>query len=95
MAVVTARRGTLRVVVRPLLFVLAAVIAAIIAAVIAAVIAMLLFRRSCWLVLSGADALISVRPYFNVLGLFESFVDTGEPPIFSCEWLDSRLSSWA
>jgi hypothetical protein len=50
MAVVTARRGTLRVVVRPLLFVLAAVIAAIIA--------MLLLLRSCWLVLSSADVLI-------------------------------------
>jgi hypothetical protein len=42
MAVVTARSGTLRVVVRPLLFVLAAVIVA--------VIALSLFCRSCWLV---------------------------------------------
>jgi hypothetical protein len=79
MAVVTAQCGTLRVVVRSLLFVLAAVVAAVIGAVIAvvipavigAVIAMLLFCRSYWLILSGADAIISVRPYFNVLGLLE------------------------
>jgi hypothetical protein len=66
-AVVTARRGTLPVVVRPLLFVLAAVIAAIIAAVIVVP----LFRRSCCLVLSGAGALVGVRPYLDVLGFLK------------------------
>jgi hypothetical protein len=73
--VVTARRGwrvTLRwrIVVRPLPFVFAAVVATI-AAVIAAVICVLLFRRNCRLVLSGAGALVVVRPYFDVLCFLE------------------------
>jgi hypothetical protein len=61
-------------VVRPLPFVFAAVvatIAAVIAAIIAAVICVLLFRRRCRLVLSGAGALVAVRPYLDVLGFLK------------------------
>jgi hypothetical protein len=65
-------------VVRPLSFVFAAVVATIaaaiaaaIAAVIAAVIDVPLFRRRCWLVLSGAGTLVAVRPYLDVLCFLE------------------------